>query len=81
METFIKTLWLLVVGLLIVVIISTAVALPVMWMVNYLFTTSVIAFLFGTAQLSFWQAYWLAVLCASLFKGSTTTLAANKEKS
>ena len=51
-------------------------AFPVMWIVNYLFTSTVLLTVFGTSQITFWKAFWLLVLAGFLFKSTNT----NKEK-
>jgi hypothetical protein len=46
-------------------------AFPVKWLINYLFTKALIASVFGTPQVSVWQAFGLNILCGFLFKSSS----------
>ncbi len=55
----------LVIGL--VVIWSALLALPVMWLWNWLMPV-----IFGLGEISFFQALGLNVLCSCLFKSNTT---------
>jgi hypothetical protein len=52
--------------------IALLMAYPTMWIVNYLFTSSVISGLFGVAQLTFWKALWLNYITVVFFKGTAT---------
>ena len=52
----------------VVVVMGVIMALPVMWLWNWLCPT-----LFGLPSLGFWQAMGLNVLCGILFKGSTSS--------
>lgn len=56
----------------VVVFVAFVTALPVMWIVNYLFTPTLLTSVFGTSQIGFWQAFWLAFLCGCLFKSSNS---------
>lgn len=53
---------------LVILVIAAVLAFPIMWLVNYLFTPTLLSAIFGTAQIDFWQALCLSLLCASLFK-------------
>lgn len=46
-------------------------AYPTMWVVNYLFTSTVLTTVFGGA-LTFWKAFWLNFLCGWLVKSTCT---------
>lgn len=59
------TLFILVVGAL-----ALLLAFPTMWLVNYVFTPSIITTLFGASYLEFWKALGLNLLCGILFKSS-----------
>ena len=57
------------VGLLIVLFL----ALPVMWLWNWLFTSQVTMMLFGIDQLTWTKALGLTILCSFLFKSSSSS--------
>lgn len=46
---------------------------PVMWAINYVFTTSVLLALFGVPQITFWKTFVLSFVLGILFKGSSTS--------
>ena len=71
METLIKCIGTIVVVFWIIFGISGLVALPVMWVINYLFRSEVIKAMFGTAQLGFWQSFCLCILTGMLFNRSS----------
>ena len=73
MDKFLTAIGTVVVGVLVFVGVSLLMAYPTLWMVNYLFTSSVILSLFGAVQLTFWKAFWLNYFCASLFKSAAST--------
>jgi hypothetical protein len=50
-----------------VVILAALVGYPVKWMMNYLFTPTVLHATFGISQMTFWKAFWLAILTGFLF--------------
>jgi len=56
-----------------IVVIAVVIALPVMLIVNYLFAPAVLTAVFGVSQLTFWKAFWLAILTGLLFKSSNTS--------
>jgi hypothetical protein len=60
-------------GLVLLTGLALLVAWPTELLVNYLFTPSLIAAVFGAAQLTFWKAFFLNWLCAGLFKSTSTT--------
>lgn len=72
MDKFLAAIGAIVFAVVFVAGISLLMAYPTMWIVNYLFTSSVISSLFGVAQLTFWKALWLNYITAALFKGTTT---------
>ena len=73
MDNVLKVIGAVFIGLLLVGGVALLGAYPTKWIVNYLFTSSVIASLFGVAQLTFWKAFWLNWLCAVLFKSTNTS--------
>ena len=72
MEKFLAAVGAFVFAVILVTGLSLLMAYPTMWVVNYLFTSSVISGLFGVAQLTFWKALCLNYITAALFKGTTT---------
>lgn len=63
------------IGLLAIFVVAALalfMALPVMWIVNYLFTPAVLASVFGVHVIGFWQAFWLNFLCGALFRNSSS---------
>ena len=72
MENFAKALGLVVLLLVIISFVAFVIGLPVMWIVNYLFTQHILMAVFGIPQLTFWKSFWLASLTGLLFKGSST---------
>lgn len=77
MDKLLTALGAFVLAVFIVAGLSLLMAYPTMWIVNYLFTSSVISSLFGVAQLTFWKALWLNYITAALFKGTTTIKSKN----
>lgn len=53
--------------------IGLLLAWPLMLILNYLFTSSVLFSLFGIAQLTFWKTYWLSVAAGLLFGARAST--------
>ena len=72
MENFAKALGFVVLLLVIISFVAFVIGLPVMWIVNYLFTQQILMAVFGIPQLTFWKAFWLANLTGLLFKSSST---------
>ena len=72
MEKFAKALGLLVLLFVVLSFVAFVIGLPVMWIVNYLFTQQVLMAVFGVPQLTFWKAFWLAGLTGLLFKNYST---------
>lgn len=60
-----------VVGLIFV--LGLLMAIPVYFLANILFSAAFLTFVFGTAKLSFWQAYGLSLITGLLFKSSNST--------
>ena len=74
-ETFFKAIGVAVFGFIVIVGISVLGAYPTKWVMNYLFSPSVLTALFGVAQLGFWKALALNFITSTLFKGTTTVKA------
>jgi len=49
-----------------VVLIALVLALPLMWIWDYLMPD-----MFGLKEITLWQSFWLQVLCGFLFKSSS----------
>jgi hypothetical protein len=49
------------------VLVAMAIGFPIKWMMNYLFTPTVLRATFGVSQMTFWRAFWLAILISFLF--------------
>jgi hypothetical protein len=62
------------ISLVILLVIGLALVLtfPLMWLINWLFTPTVLVTLFGTSQITFWKTFALATVCGWLFKSSAT---------
>jgi hypothetical protein len=80
MEAFAKAFGLFVLLLVIVSFVALVIGLPVMWIVNYLFTQQILMAVFGVPQLTFWKAFWIANLTGLLFKSTTTNTNTNTKK-
>lgn len=63
------------IALLVVLIvgIGALVAFPVMWLVNGLFTSTVILTVFGVTKVGFLQAWGVLILSGLLFKSTNTS--------
>jgi hypothetical protein len=48
-------------------------AYPTMWLVNWLFSSALLTFVFATAKITVWQAWALNVLFGAWFKSTSTT--------
>ena len=57
--------------LLVIVFFSFIGAWPTLWLVNYLFTSTLLVNVFGVPALTFWKALWLNVLIGGLFRSSS----------
>lgn len=63
----------LLLAVIIVVVAGALVALPVMWLWNWLLTGPESAIGIGLPVIGFWRSWGLLVLCGLLFKSSNTT--------
>ena len=72
MEQFAKGLGVIVIFLIVITLIAFLIALPTLFIVNYLFTSAILMAVFGIPALTFWKAFWLNVLCGILFKSTQT---------
>jgi hypothetical protein len=60
------------IGVVALIVVSALLAAyPTMWIVNWLFTATVLNMVFG-GPLTFWKAFWLTFLCHALFKSTHT---------
>lgn len=73
MENFAKIVGVFVLAVAMVFGIGLLLSLPVMWIVNGIFSTQLILFVFGTAKIGFWTAYCVSVLCGLLFKATSSS--------
>jgi hypothetical protein len=48
-------------------------AYPLMWAINYTFTSSVLLALFGVPQITFWKTVLLSIVTGWLFKGGSSS--------
>jgi hypothetical protein len=48
-------------------------AFPLMWALNYVFTSAVLMALFGVSKLTFWKTVILSWVIAFLFKSTSTS--------
>lgn len=64
MEIIIK----IIIAVVVVILYALLLALPVMWIWNYLMPD-----LFGLKEIGFWQALCLNLLCGFLFKDSSSS--------
>jgi uncharacterized membrane protein YjjP (DUF1212 family) len=74
MDTFLKILGGVVLFLVILVVVGLLVGYPAKWIINYLFAPSALQAVFGVARITFWQAFWLNILCGILFKASASSV-------
>ncbi len=72
-DSFVKMVGAFALFLLFILFIGLLIGFPVKWMANYLFTPEALTAVFGVAKLTFWRAFWLAFLCSSLFKSSSSS--------
>ena len=60
-----------------VFVLITALALlmawPLMLLINYVFSTALLTFLFGAAKISFWKTVALNIVTGGLFKSASTS--------
>jgi glucan phosphoethanolaminetransferase (alkaline phosphatase superfamily) len=73
MEALLKFVgaFVLVVGL--VFVIAAVMAFPTMWLMNYLFTPSLLKMVFGITTITFWKAFWFNLFMGLVVKSSTTS--------
>lgn len=57
---------------LVICLICALAGYPVMLLTNYLFSPDFLIYVFGTPEIGFWKAFWLAVFAAIMFKGSSS---------
>lgn len=72
METLCKVVGAILVVCVIVFIVAAIFALPMMLLVNYIFSDAALLAVFG-GPIGFWKAFWLNFLAGMLFKTSVTT--------
>ena len=70
METFAKILGVIVISFLVTLLVAALIALPIMWLVNYLIVPKLIYAIFGVYKLNFWKALGIGLLSGSLFKST-----------
>lgn len=58
--------------IIIVVAAAFIVGFPVMLMINYLFSEQALEFVFGSAKIGFWKAFWVSILCGILVGSSSS---------
>lgn len=46
---------------------------PIMWALNYVFTSAVLTAVFGVSKLTFWKTFVFAWVISTLFKGTSTS--------
>jgi hypothetical protein len=64
MENFLK-----VIGLIALIFVTALVfTYPVMWLMNYVFSSAFLLFVFGVAKLKFWHTYALSLVLGLLFR-------------
>jgi len=73
METLVKFVGAAVIALGLIAIVAAIMAIPTMFLVNYLFSDTTLNTVFGVPFFDFWKALWLNILCGLLFKTSVTT--------
>lgn len=67
METVLKILGLIMLGVLLVIVIALLFTFPTLWLWNWLMPP-----LFGLTKITFWQALGINILAGMLFKSSNT---------
>ena len=56
-----------------IVALALLMAWPLMVLINYVFSTALLTFLFGAAKISFWKTVALSIVTGSLFKSASTS--------
>jgi hypothetical protein len=69
METLLKILGLIVIFFVVVFVVAGILAIPMMFLVNYVFSPTALIAVFG-GPIGYWKAFWLTFLCSLLFKSS-----------
>jgi len=67
-ELVVKTVGVIVIGIVLIFGLGLLTAFPVMWLWNWLMPS-----LFGLTTLTYWKAWGLMVLCGLLFKSYSTS--------
>ena len=63
-----------VVGVFVLIVaLALLMAWPLMLLINYVFSTALLTFLFGAAKISFWKTVALSIVTGSLFKSASTS--------
>ena len=73
METLVKIVGVIVLLVVFIAGFALLMALPTMWIINYLFTPSAITAVFGTSAIGFWKAFWLNFFFGIAFKSSSSS--------
>jgi len=73
MEEFLTGVVTVVGAVVLIAGLSLLFTLPLVWAINYIFAPSLLTFVFGAAQITFWKAYVLGFVTATLFKGTYTS--------
>ena len=68
MEKVVAVFGLFVISLALVLGLAMLMAYPTMWVMNYLFTAQLLAFVFGAAKITFWQAFFLNMITGVFFR-------------
>lgn len=72
METLCKVVGAILIVMVLVFIVAAILALPMMLLINYIFSEAALIAVFG-GSIGFWKAFWLNFLAGMLFKTSVTT--------
>ena len=72
MEVITKIVGALVLAAILIFVVAAFMAIPVMLLVNYIFSEAAIIAVFG-GPIEFWKAFWLNFLCGMLFKTTVNT--------
>jgi hypothetical protein len=73
METLVKVLGVIFLAFFFIVLVAALIALPIMWLVNWLIVPKLIYALFGVYKLGFLKALGIGLLSGTLFKSVSTT--------
>ena len=58
MEAFVRFVIILAFGVFIAILL----AYPTMWVINYVFSASLLTFVFGSVKIGLWKAFWVSWL-------------------